>query len=449
MAKVQEDDGPATALAVQTAQALPANLAILRMENENIMALAAAHPRDHKQIKADLLAQLEAYPAFADEAIYCKPVGTVTEVVCQCGHKYEAPRQIPRDGVPCPRCEKWEPVSQRRRQKFARGLSVRSAEALAEAYGYNRVRADLLPFDADTIKVEASFVDYQRGRIWQSAGLASRLYKDRFGRMQRTSEDRFNNLVVKAEISRQVREVITRSVPPGLRAELFQGAERVQHTLLTDEKVTKILGAFATLGVSEVQLEAVIGRTRKQGWTERDRLDLQGIWQAIDDGETTVDAVFAELDGEPAQATQPEKPLPAGGGVSIEDLTGPAPTPKPAAKVPPEPRAPAVPPQLAPPAIQATPPAIEQPPAAPKPNEAPAAPVATASAQNGQTTFIADDPATPLFDQYWDRVLATKTQAEINRVAKTIAADGRLEAYDVARLRAHVEARRVQLRATK
>ncbi len=257
-------------------------MAILKLENDTIQSLAAARPRNHESIKGEIVAQLEAYPSFAKAAIYSKPVG-----------------KDPETG----------------KQKLARGLSVRAAEAIAEAYGYCRIRTDVSPVDETTVKVEATFTDYQKGRIWQDAGLVSKFYKDKYGKMQRIPDDRFYNVTVKAEVSRRVREVILRSVPPGLRSELQEMAERKMSHLLDEKGVATIVDYFARLGVKLEQLEEYIGRTVKSGWTEEDRLDLHGLANAIKDGETTVAEAFG--DGKEKAATNGTGP------VKPADLTNP------------------------------------------------------------------------------------------------------------------------------
>lgn len=231
----------------------------MRMENESMMAECRVRPRDHESIKAELIEQLRAYPSFAREAIYNKPVGR-------------------EDGV----------------MKYARNLSIRAAEAIAEAYGYCRIRSDVTVVDDDTVRIEASFIDYQKCRCWQDAGLLSKLYKSKYGEIKRYSDDRFFNLVVKAEVSRRIREVITRSVPPGLRSELFEMAERQIDELLDDKTMDKILGQFSSKGVTLDQIETHIGRTRKAGWTKGDRRNLLGVWNAIKDGEITVAQAFED-----------------------------------------------------------------------------------------------------------------------------------------------------------
>jgi hypothetical protein len=270
----------------QAAAALPPDLAILKLENETIQSLSAARPRDHHTIRQEIVAQLEAYPSFARSAIYNKPVG--------------------RD--------------ESGQMKFARGLSVRAAEAIAEAYGFCRIRTDVTPIDENSVKVEASFTDYQKGRIWQDGGIVSKFYKDRHGRMARIPDDRFYNVVVKAEVSRRVREVILRSVPPGLRSDLMELAERQIDELLDDATIDKIISKFASKRITLEQLEARIGRTRKSGWTKDDRRDLLGLWNAIEDGETTVAEAFSDEQSPPQPQTP--RPAPHGGGASASDLTG-------------------------------------------------------------------------------------------------------------------------------
>jgi hypothetical protein len=278
-----------TAEQIHAIAQLPPDLALLRMENENIQALAAAKPRDHEAIRKDLEKQINAYPSFVKTAIYCKPVG-----------KDESGQM-----------------------KYARGLSIRAAEAIAEAYGFCRIRADVTPLDDNTVKVEATFSDYQKGRIWQDGGVLSKFYRAKSGQMQRIPDDRFFNVTVKAEVSKRVREVILRSVPPGLRSELAEMVETRIDNLLDDSTMRKIIANFASKGVTEEMLEKHIGRTMKAGWTKEDRKNLVGIWNALEQEETTVAEIFGD-NQTPANSNgngNKAKP-PVNGSVSAADLTG-------------------------------------------------------------------------------------------------------------------------------
>lgn len=255
---------------VDAVQSLPPDLALIKMENESIMALAAKHPRDPAKMLAILKAQLRAYPALARDAMYTKPVGK-------------------------------EPGSNR--QKYATGLSIRAAETLSAVYGFNAVRDDTsLTDDPDKVRVSATFVDYQTGRVWQSCGILSKMYKDRKGNLRKHGDDRFFNVVVKAEASKRIREVIVRTIDAGLKAEFEQEINDVLADVLDDATVTKIVKSFASKGVRQGDLERAIGKPLKD-CLQADRVQMQQMWTALKTGESTVAEMFhggaADLNGAP------------------------------------------------------------------------------------------------------------------------------------------------------
>lgn len=237
---------------------------LIRIENETISALAQAKPRNHREVVRDLIEQIEAYPSFAEAVMYAKPIGK----------------------------------DQSGRMQYARGLSIRAAEALAASWGYNRIEQKCEIIDDDRVRVVATFTDLQTGRIWRDEGILSKWYRKSGGGMARHSDDRFFNIVVKAELSKRVREAVMRSVPPGMRMELQQMAEKMVAKLLSDETVQKIVQSFAGIGVTLVQLENLLEKPIQSGWTVDDRVTLQQVYTAIKDGESTVGEVFgAKQDG--------------------------------------------------------------------------------------------------------------------------------------------------------
>jgi hypothetical protein len=238
------------------------DLAMLRLENETMMAACEARPRNLSHIKDDLGDALQAFPELAELAVYEKPVG-------------KGP-----DG----------------KMKFATGLSIRAAETLAEAYGFNRIRSSCTPLGDHAAKVEAMFTDYQRARVWQDSGVVSKSYKTSGGAMKRHADDRFWNVVVRAEASKRVREVILRSVSAPLKAWFLSECRKQQAKLLTDEKLGEIVAYFKSLGCSLEQLETIVGRPKTMGWTNRDRQRLMGIATALKDNETTINEVIARAD---------------------------------------------------------------------------------------------------------------------------------------------------------
>lgn len=337
------DDRPAEmTVAAESLAELPPGLAMMKLENDNIQALAMARPRNFDAIKANVAAQMKAFPQIAETAIYSKPVGKVLEITCRCGHKFEVAHRKGggrgddrgQKAEECPKCLGTErAATSLPKQRFARNLSIRAAELLAEAYGYNRVRIDVTPVDEDTVKVEATFTDYQGGRIWQDGGIVSKWTTNRWGKTERIPDDRFYNLVVKAEGSRRCREVITRSINAGLKAWFWAEVDKTLAATLTPEAVNKIIAGFARKKVSKQMIEDLLGRSA-DAWTEDDRMLLKGIWQAIEDGETTVDEAFSI---EPAAGAAPAgngaaagSTPPTGGTVSASDLTNPVKAPDPA-----------------------------------------------------------------------------------------------------------------------
>ena len=254
---------------------IPRDLAVLKMENDSIMAAAVARPRDYPAMLADIKAQLTTFKSFAEQALYSKPVGKDEN-----GH-----------------------------MRYARGLSVRAAEALAASYGYNRVRSSITPIDADHVKVEASFTDFQTGRIWSSEQIVSKLYKSRHGGMQRHNDDRFYNVVVKAEQSKVVRECIVRSVPPGLRAEIELIVDEQLQQFLDEKTVENVIAQFSSKSVTVEMLEQQIGK-RIDSFTFDDRKTLVGLWNALDAGETTVGEIFG-------QAGTSDQPINTGRGAEL------------------------------------------------------------------------------------------------------------------------------------
>lgn len=237
---------------------IPKDLAVIKMDNENMMAMAAAQPRNMMQIKEEMVAQLQAFPVFAQAAVYSKPVGN---------------------------------------GKMVRGLSVRAAEALCEAYGYCRVTTNAEPVYRDGVEVganvSATFTDFQKGRVWTDQGFLSKWYTAAGGKGRRcTPDDRFWNVSVKAELSRRVREVILRMVPPGMKMELQSIAEREMTKTLTDADVQKIIVGFEKFNVGLAQLETLLGKTLDAGWNAEDRMILVGAYNGLDNGDTTIGELF-------------------------------------------------------------------------------------------------------------------------------------------------------------
>ena len=285
-----------------TSIAMPVSGTIVKMESMEMTALARQNPRNHAVALADVLTQLKTYPSFAKAAIYSKPVGTVMRVTCKCGRVYETPirwedRRPVAQEEPCPKCNKWNPDKQRSMQKYARGLSIRAAEALLSAWG-NCAASVITSDDTDDYtEMAAVFLDYEKCTKLTFPVRVSKSYKARGGKIVKHPSDRFASVVLAAERSKALREVITRSIPPGLRQELYEKAEEIIEGLLDEGTQAKLIAAFAELGVSQQQLEQHVDKTLI-AFTKQDRADLLGVFNAIKEGETTLEQAFpAETNG--------------------------------------------------------------------------------------------------------------------------------------------------------
>jgi predicted Zn-ribbon and HTH transcriptional regulator len=288
---------------MNAAESLPRDLAVLKMENDQIFSLAAARPRDFAKVRQELSSMIETFPQFADEAIYEKPVGMEPDRCNACGEEVFRRKGTSEPPAVCPVCRAENSVVAGK-MKYARGLSVRSAECLAECYGYNRIHTDVEALPDGRVKIYASFTDYQRGRTWGDSSIVSPFYKSRRGTTERHPEDRFLNVIVKAEKSKLVREVINRSVNQALKAWFENECEKKLAQTLTDDVVSKIVAGFAAYGMTLEQVEKIVGRPKSMGWMQADRVRLLGVFNALKSGETTVAEVLgAETTTKPQTTT--------------------------------------------------------------------------------------------------------------------------------------------------
>jgi len=316
----------------QAIAGLPPDVMLMKMENEQIMSVARATPRDPMKIVSQLQQLIDAYPAAADDAIYRKPVGTVMEIVCACGIKYEAnikwvQRKPVAEQEPCPECGEWKPTSQKPVKKYAEGLSARAAESIRSIFGYTRLATTTEILSDGNAKLTGTLVDYAAGNITTDERIVSRYYKSRDGKMVSVAEDRFLNLTVKSELSKLRRDVILLSTPNIVKACFQDACEAKIRGLVSDEVIAqKIIPAFEAVGISPADLDKIIGKPHALGWKEEDRVQCRKILTALKNEETTVRELLAGIKEHPAdqQPSQPQNTA----GATMDDLTKrPKPTP--------------------------------------------------------------------------------------------------------------------------
>lgn len=246
---------------VEALASIPEGITLLRMELETMMAAAVKRPRDLEEVSKNLVRQIKTFPAFAEQVLYARPVG------------------------------KDEETGQ---QKVATGLSIRAAEAIAEAYGANATRSSIELLPDGNARVTGVFVDYQNFRMLSETTMVSRTYKTRQGKMVTHPQDRFLNVVCKAERSKVIRDAILRAVPPALKATMELAVKT--SVRISEKVVEQIVAYFAQHQVTVNELETFLGAPRG-AWSDVHRERLAQVRNAItpnEDGvvETTIEDVF-------------------------------------------------------------------------------------------------------------------------------------------------------------
>lgn len=238
---------------------------LVRIENQTQMVIAVQRPRNEAEILKEIRTELKTYPEMADEAIYSKPVGRES-----------------RDGP----------------MKYAEGLSVRAAESLAYRWGNNGFGAEIVSDDGEVVKGVAVFVDFERNARRTIPFSVPRKFRRRDGTMGRHSEDRFFDIVVPAKQSKALREVILRSIAPGLKKEYEKLAREILAGSGAD-RVGPMLRKFAALGVDQKAIEESAGKA-VEAFKPDDFARFLGVYTAIMDGDTTVAQAFGKETAEKA-----------------------------------------------------------------------------------------------------------------------------------------------------
>lgn len=313
-----EIDGEIIGKALQTTEQLPMGAMLLKMENEQIMSMARIAPRDPEVIIGRLRKFLTAYPEAAAEAVYAKPVGKMFSMTCKdCGIVYED--QSSNANVECPVCGSTAKTNIQQRQKYAEGLSIRAAESIRSEYGYTRLTVEMDTLEGGKIRIAGTLVDYAAGNMTSDERIVSPFYKGRDGSTQRTPEDRFLNVVVKAEKAKLRRDLILDSVPGILKAMYRDECDKIAETLIPTEAVLqKIVPAFQKFGVTMAHLEQLVGRPAKMGWTAEDNKFLLQTLNGLRSGDVSVAEVLRDVTPvTPGSANDPTK---AARGDAIDEI---------------------------------------------------------------------------------------------------------------------------------
>lgn len=310
---------------LQKGTQIPRDMMLLKMENESIMALAQTKPRNPAEVVKQLQAVIDAYPAAADDAIYCKPVGTVYVIQCgDCPKRYEVAWKD-KDKAHCPACDSQKKKSTRKETKFAENLSIRAAETVRSIYGFNRLATTSEEIEDGKVRISGTFIDYAAGTMTSDERIVSPWYKSKYNGMQRIEEDRFLNLTVKSEKAKLRRDIILDAVPAIVKAAFRDACEKKIAETVTPEVIeATVLPYFASQGLTADHLDALVGTPRRMGWTNSHLLFLRKLAAGLKNGEFTPESLRekASDDPEPTATTQPKQET-TPGATTEADLTNP------------------------------------------------------------------------------------------------------------------------------
>lgn len=236
---------------------------IIRLENDTQMAIAVQRPRDNKAVLKEALDVLELSPTLVEGAIYSKPVG-----------------KDPQTG----------------QQKYAEGLSIRSAEELRRIYGNNSAGTSIIEDRKDDAVIGAAFLDMEKNTRYAEEQVVSKFYKTRQGQIVQHPPDRFADVVLKAHKSKLLREVILRSLPAWLKSEFEAKARDLAMKGNLPALRSKMTQKFTELNVTEEMILKHLGKAALKDITREDIVTMRGVFNAIRDGEQTADDVFGKAE---------------------------------------------------------------------------------------------------------------------------------------------------------
>lgn len=262
---------------------------LVRIENQTQMVIAVQRPRDEAAIMKEIRTELKTYPEMADEAIYSKPVGK----------------------------------GQGGKMTYAEGLSIRAAESLAYRWGNNGFGASIEADDGEIVKGVAVFLDYEKNTRRTIPFTVPRKFRKRDGTMARHSEDRFFDIVVPAKQSKALREVILRSIAPGLKKEYEKLAREILNSSGQD-RTGPMLRKFTTLGVSQEDIEKLAGKAI-EAFKPEDFGQMLGVYNSIMDGDTTVAEAFGRETAEKGKTVSVDQILNGGKGQGLQEGKKPEP----------------------------------------------------------------------------------------------------------------------------
>jgi len=294
MPVVSRPDGPVPQIidvSVQSAAAASAEKE--RAMVECMYVMAAKRPRNINQFRVEAIEAMQ-HKSLADASIWQRPAG----------RKQNAQGQ-------------WE-------QNYAEGFSIRAMEAFGQIWGHLYISARVNWDDGERTSITVTVIDTQKNITYSRDAIVEKRVerKDKKGRevlgerlnsygdlvyTVRATDDE-HRMHLGAEVSKQMRDCISRIIPAYLKAELWEVAKKTiadQNAKDPGSALRKICDKFAALGVSPVMLQEYLGRPLET-ITANDLNDLAALHTGLKENSFTwADVMRVQAEPAEGEATKP------------------------------------------------------------------------------------------------------------------------------------------------
>lgn len=288
---------------------------MMRIENETMLGVAIARPRNEAEVLRGALQELELVPEEAGRAWYSIPY-----------------REKQPDGS-------FKMVK-------VEGPSIKAAMALSRRWGNCTVGCRSLHEDQDGYDLEGVFIDLQTNFRVARPFRVSKWFVTRTKQTIRLDVKR-QEMAIQAGASKSIRNAILAGLPVYLVSAYDKRAREIvagkQDVPAEQKVIVAALAVFAKIQVTQEMLEGYVGKPMKD-WTGADVAALRGLFNAIEDEQVTMAQAFG-------LETQPDTEEPKS-KAEVGTVTTPAVPPAPAPAAPPSgpPTKPEAPPAVTPPA---------------------------------------------------------------------------------------------------
>jgi hypothetical protein len=238
---------------------------ITKAEIDQQIATAHAYPRSIARFQKRALEMVTLDEETAESCIYSRPVGKN------------------QDGT----------------QKYAEGLSIRTAEIVGACYGNLRVGATIIEMTPRYVKARGFAHDLETNFASTSEVIESTV--DRYGKPY---SERQRVVVAKAALSKARRDATFSVVPKALCKPLEAAARKtaIGDATTLDRRRTSVMAWVKTLGIDPARVFSALGIEGESDIGLEHLTTLTGLRTAIKEGDATIDETFPPMQDEKQSA---------------------------------------------------------------------------------------------------------------------------------------------------